>query len=44
MIDDEMLFREVNQTLRDENDALRATIESYKSTASPSEVSHSTHH
>lgn len=39
-----MFSREVNQTLRDENDALRATIESYKSTASPSDVSHSTNH
>jgi hypothetical protein len=32
-------YREVNKTLRDENDALRAMIESNKSMVSPSDVS-----
>ena len=34
-----LLFREVNKTLRDENDSLRATIDSHKSTAFPADVS-----
>ncbi len=35
------MYREVNKTLRDENDTLRAVIESNKSVASPSDVRHS---
>ena len=35
------LCREVNKGLRDENDALRAAIDSNKSAISPSEVRHS---
>jgi hypothetical protein len=35
------MYREVNKTLRDENDTLRAVIDSNKSGASPSDVRHS---